>query len=125
MKKFVVVASAVIAGVLLSPQIRATAGNAAGQLANAPGEMAGRELARKLRRHGFWGFGRARVRHGYLYLQAYRSPGVPVMVKLDTGSGRIVAIRKFAHRHQRTGVRLPGTGRAPAGAGAGRSGWLS
>ncbi|MFV2091722.1 MAG: hypothetical protein ACC634_01425, partial [Hyphomicrobiales bacterium] len=58
------------------------------------------------RRHGFWGFGKARTHGGHLYLQAYRGRGVPVMVKIALESGRIVAVKTFHRRHVRSGVAL-------------------
>ncbi|VAW17246.1 hypothetical protein MNBD_ALPHA09-1257 [hydrothermal vent metagenome] len=111
MFKFLVVASTVMAGIVLMPQVRAMPGlDPAGQVSGHTVPQAARAVARNLRRHGFWGFGKARMRAGHLFLQAYRWRGVPVMVKIAIDSGRVVAVKTFPRRHVRSGIALAGKG---------------
>ena len=118
MRRYLFVAGAVMAGIILTPQARPGAAAATvGEYADQTDEAAARSLARRLRRHGYWGFGRFRREKGHLYLQAYRSPGAPVMVKMAMATGRIVAVKKFSRRHRRRGVGLPGADRMLADAG--------
>jgi len=110
MVKFLVVASAVMAGIVLSPQARAAqSSEPVGQVSGHNGTSMARAAARGLRRHGFWGFGKARAHGGHLFLQAYRGRGIPVMVKIALDSGRIVAVKTFRRRHARSGVTLADT----------------
>ena len=111
MIKFLVVASAVMAGIVLTPQARAAhSSEPAGHISGHTGTLAARAAARNLRRHGFWGFGKARMRGGHLFLQAYRGRGLPVMVKIALDSGRVVAVKTFRQRHARSGIALAGKG---------------
>jgi len=107
MVKFLVVASALMAGIVLTPEVRAAQNSEpVGQIWGHKGTTMARAAARGLRRHGFWGFGKARSLGGHLYLQAYRGRGIPVMVKIDLDSGRIVAVKTFQSRHARSGIAL-------------------
>lgn len=118
MRGVLFVAGALLAGLFLTPQARAgAAADPVGAYAGESQVSSARTLARRLRRHGYWGFGRSRQAGGYLFLQAYRAPGVPVMVKMSVRTGRIVAIKAFARRHQRRGHVLPEADRLLAAAG--------
>jgi len=107
MVRFLVVASAVMAGIVLTPQARAAQTlEPAGLFSGHKSMPIARAAARGLRPHGYWGFGKARSAGGHLYLQAYRGRGIPVMVKIALDSGRIVAVKTFRQRHVRSGVAL-------------------
>ena len=115
MRKILVVASAMIAGIILTPQARASHGvvparHVAGNIGALDADAVARAAARSLRHHGFWGFGKARVKDGRLFLQANRGRGQPVMIKISLASGRILAVKKFRQRHVRTGIALNGMG---------------
>lgn len=118
MRKMLLVAGAVLAGIALSPQARAGGASIVVDESTAETkDAAARALARRLRSHGYWGFGRWREARGQLYLQAYRAPGTPVMVKMALDTGRIVAVKRFSRRHQRRGHVLPEADRLLAAAG--------
>jgi len=109
LRKIFIFAGALLAGTVLSPEVRAGLAHPTGWHSADDGEIReGRAAARKLRRHGFWGFGKERFRGGHLYLQAYWGRGEPVMVKIALESGRVVAAKRFAHRHVRHGVAIAG-----------------
>ncbi len=100
-------ASALMAGIVLTPEVRAAQNSEpVGQIWGHKDISMARAAARGLRRHGFWGFGKARTLGGHLYLQAYRGRGIPVMVKIDLEGGRIVAVKTFERRHVRSGIAL-------------------
>ena len=112
MRNLIVVTSAVLAGLILTPHMRVNTGIApARQMANTNDDDLARSAARHLRKSGFWGFGKARIIKGHLYLQANRGQvrtrkSHPVMIKMDLSSKRIVAVKPFAARHVRSDIAL-------------------
>lgn len=112
MRKFLVVTGAVMAGIILTPQARINGGlTPARHEADATNKDVAKTAARHLRKLGYWGFGKARVSKGHLYLQANRGQvrhrkSHPVMIKMDLDTRRIVAVKSFANRHVRSGIAL-------------------
>lgn len=108
MRKVLLLASAVMAGIVLAPQSQAAISlQTLDQITGCEKLPQARSASRKLRHRGFWGFGKARIRGDHLFLQAYLGRGIPVMIKVDLVSGRVVTVKEFSMRHVRSTISVP------------------